>query len=634
MRHTVRRSILRSRPSLPTLLTVFAPLALLAGIPVPGRAQDAPSEPLRLEQYLDMEGVDAPRLSPDGSRIVYVRNWIDPMEDSRESALWIVDTDGSGHRHLGPGNRPRWSPSGDRLAFLACGTAGGDPSAPATCPEGATRQLWVRAMEGPGEGNRTQVTRLTEAVTSFSWAPSGDRLALVRFVEEPDDWTVELPGKPPGASWTPDPYTTDEVWWRRDRRGLMKKGYPHIFVVPDEGGTPRQVTPDGLRGHDDIWGTDDPRWSPDGRRIYYDASPREEPDLHWATGGYGHLETEIYSVDVETLEVRRLTNRVGTDQNPRPSPDGRWVAYTGVDSTFRSYVTDELYVIRPDGTERRHLTPDFGRSPGRLLWAPDGRGVYFTAGSEGSEDLYLATLEGEVRRVSSGGPHVLETHDVGRDGRAVAIRSTPERPGDVVVFQASGAGDGFRRVTRVNDDVLGRVRLGEVEEIRYRAADGTPVQGWVVKPPGFQEDRRYPTILSIHGGPHAMYDVGFRFSFQHWAAQGFLVVYVNPRGSTGDGAEFGNAIDKAYPGDDLLDLLAGVDHVVERGWADPENLFVTGCSGGGTLTAWAIVNTDRFRAAVARCPIVNWISFQGTVDGPYWYNWFPQRFWEDPSGHL
>lgn len=613
------------------LASLGAAVCLAVAAP-PAAAQEAPPRHLALEDYLEMEGVGDPRISPDGARVVYARSWIDVMNDSRESALWIVDADGSDNRRLVNGSRARWSPSGERLAFLGCGLPSGDPSALEECPDGSKRQVWVRVMEGEGAGTLTQVTRMTESASALAWSPDGARIALTAFEERPDDWSVQLPGKPEGATWTADPFTTDEVWWRRDRRGLLREGQDHIWVVPAEGGTPRKVTPE-LKGHDDIWGTDDPEWSPDGRTIYFDAIPHEDPDRHWSTGGYGHLDTEIFAVDVGTREARQLTDRTGTDAGPRASPDGRWIAYTGVDSTFNSYVTDDLYVMRPDGSGRRVLTGDVDISPGRLIWAPDSRAVYFTADAEGARDLYVATLDGEVSRVT-GGVHTLATTSFASDGTAVGVLSTPTLPEDVVLFRPHEAPSELRRLTRVNDDVLSDVRLGETEELWFDSEGGFRVQGWVVKPPDFREGRAYPLILSIHGGPHSMYAPDFSFSFQHWAAEGYLVLFVNPRGSTGYGSDFGNAIDKAYPGDDFHDLMAGVDEVVARGWADRENLFIQGCSGGGTLTAWVIGHTRRFRAAAARCPIVNWISFQGTVDGPYWYNWFESLPWEDPSGHL
>jgi dipeptidyl aminopeptidase/acylaminoacyl peptidase len=229
---------------------------------------------------------------------------------------------------------------------------------------------------------------------------------------------------------------------------------------------------------------------------------------------------------------------------------------------------------------------------------------------------------------------MLGLSSVARGETAVGIRSAPHDPPDVVAYSLSG-GDAPRRLTRVNDDVLENKRLGEVEEIVYTSSGNTEVQGWVVKPPDFDPDERYPLILHIHGGPHGMYNVGFNYAFQNFAANGYLVLYTNPRGSTGYGTEFGNAIDNGYPSVDYDDLMAGVDAVTRRGWVDENRMYVTGCSGGGVLSSWVIGHTDRFAGAGVRCPVINWMSFAGTADitvwGYYRYEGFP---WTNPDKYL
>lgn len=585
---------------------------------------------LTLDRYLELEGVGSPRISPNGARVVYEREWIDPVSDSRKSAIWIVNTDGSGNRYLTEGSTPRWSPQGDRLAFLACGRPGGDRDALTGCGDGTHRQLYVRVMEGDGAGTITQVTRLTEHVSAPSWSPAGDRIAFSMFVPARQSWTISLPGRPAGARWTPDPLIVDDLWYRRDRRGFLREGHEHIFVVRATGGTPRRITPQ-MYDHEDLYTREDPEWSPDGSLIYFDGLPNPDADYRWTTGGYGGMETEIFAVEVETGAVRQLTHRVGTDRSPKVSPDGRLVAYVGMDSVPQTYVVPELYLMNADGSNPRPLTTGFDRAPDDPIWARDGSGIYFTAEADGTRDVYVASVRGGVRRVTEGS-HSLTATDLAPSGVAVGVLATPQIPEDIVTFSV---GDGrVDRITHVNDDLLADMRLGAVEEIWLESLDGFRIQGWIVKPPDFDASRTYPLVLSIHGGPHSMYDVGFDYSFQHFASRGYVVLYTNPRGSSGYGEAFGNAIDKDYPGKDFHDLMRGVDEVLRRGYVDPDNLFVTGCSGGGILTAWTVGHTNRFAAAVARCPITNWASFVGTVDGPYWYNQFDQLPWEDPSEHL
>jgi dipeptidyl aminopeptidase/acylaminoacyl peptidase len=182
--------------------------------------------------------------------------------------------------------------------------------------------------------------------------------------------------------------------------------------------------------------------------------------------------------------------------------------------------------------------------------------------------------------------------------------------------------------------VLAGKKLGETEEVWYTSVDGLRIQGWIVKPPDFSPTRKYPLMLEIHGGPHAMYNVGFNFARQNHVAQGYVLLYTKTRGSTGYGSKFGNEIMNAYPSKDFDDLMTGVDTLIGRGYIDTNKMYVFGCSGGGVLTAWIVGHTDRFAAASSNCPVINWLSFVGTTDGPGWYRNFAKPFWEDPTEHL
>lgn len=597
-------------------------IAALLVAPSPGAAsaQDAPPTAdvrLTLDRYMDMEGVSDPRISPDGTQIVYGRGWIDPMTDSRKSSLWIMDADGSRNRYLIDGSSPRWSPSADRIAFLACGTPGGERSALLECPEGSKRQIYVRYMDA--EGAVTQVTRLTESASDIAWSPDGRWIAFNMLVPKEEKWDVKLPGKPKGAQWTADPIVIERLDYRRDRRGYAPQGRQHIFVVPAGGGTPRQVT------HGDF-DHGSPEWTPDGRTILFDGLRLEDADWIWR-------ESEIYAADVESREIRQLTDRRGPDRSPVLSPDGRLVAYVGFDSVRNAYITSKVYVMNADGSSPRLLTGgEFDRDPRGLRWSPRGDGIYFVAQDRGSQNLHFVSLDGRVRQVTEG-EQILGVSDIDRNGTAVGVLSSRHLPEDVVAFDLRSPRR-LRQLTRVNEDVLAGVELGEVEEIWYTSVDGLRIQGWIIKPPGFDPSRKYPLILHIHGGPHAMYGVGFSYSFQNFAAEDYVVLYTNPRGSSGYGTEFGNAIMNAYPGKDYDDMMAGVDSLIARGYVDPANMFVTGCSGGGVLSSWVIGKTDRFAGAGVRCPVTNWLSFVGTTDGPWWYRNFEKLPWDDPAEHL
>lgn len=575
------------------LLLIAAPVAF---------AQER-SGVLTLDHYLEWESVSDPQISPDGRQIVYTRRFIDPVNDRWNSSIWIMNADGTRQRHLVDGSSPRWSPDGTRIAFVRSGQ-----------PRGA--QIFVRWMDD--EGAVSQVTRLDRSPSGITWSPDGKSIAFSMLVPKRSTWRIDLPARPEGARWTEAPRIIESLHYRRDRVGFTEEGHNHIFVVSADGGAARQVTSGD-------WNHGSPEWTPDGREILFSSLRVPEAEYQWR-------ESEVYAVDVQSGAIRQLTTRHGPDGNPKVSPDGKLVAYTGYDWTDDTYIESKLYVMGIDGSNPREIAVNLDRSPSGLQWAADGRGVYFTVNSEGARNLYYAPLNGDARPVTTG-QHLLSVSSVSSNGRAAAVLSSPHEPGDIVTFELRRPND-LRKLTAVNAAILENITLGEVEEIWYTSVDDFRIQGWIVKPPFFDPNRKYPLMLVIHGGPHAMYNVGFNFGWQEHAANGYVVLYTNPRGSSGYGSAFGNAIKRAYPGKDYDDLMAGVDLVVDRGYIDEENMFVYGCSGGGVLTAWVVAHTDRFAAASANCPVTNWLSFVGTTDGSSWYYNFDKLPWEDPSEHL
>jgi len=292
-------------------------------------------------------------------------------------------------------------------------------------------------------------------------------------------------------------------------------------------------------------------------------------------------------------------------------------------------------VMNRDGSDSRILTGDFDRSVGSPRWATDGSGVYVQYDDEGNTKIGLVSLDGSLRAVAhdlggTGSAYSGGSYSVATNGTLAFTYSRPDVPADIAVGRAGA--DDIRLVTSVNADILAARDIGDVEEIWYPSShDGRQIQGWIIKPPGFDPSRRYPLILEIHGGPFANYGDRFDYEKQMMAARGYVVLYTNPRGSTSYGAEFGNLIHHAYPGDDFYDLDSGVDAVIERGYVDPDRVFVTGGSGGGVLTSWMIGRTDRFRSAVTVYPVINWYSFVLTADIGNWTSkyWFPGLPWDN-----
>ncbi len=594
---------------------VFIVAAALTGRPA--RAQETASDSLlTVNHYLDWEQVADPQIAPDGQQIVYTRRWVNRLEDKWESALWLMNADGSHARFLVKGASARWSPDGTRLTFLADGEPSGT-------------QVFVRWMDATGA--TTQVTRVTNTPSELHWSPDGKSIAFAMLVPEKHDWQISMPAAPPNAKWTPAPRMVDRMHYRQDRRGFMDFGYFHLFVVPAEGGTPRQLTSglwnvgsrfDGLEsgvGYD---------WTPDGKTIVFEG-------LKDPAGDYNYRNSHIYAVDVASGAIRQITQRPGTWTDPVVSPDGRTIAFTGADSSRMSYRAADLYVMGLDGAGIRKLSGTLDRDPGDVTWAPDGSGLYFTAGDRGTSNVWYAPASGAAApRKITDGVHMLSLSSLARSFAAAGVRSTFTDPPDVVRYDLKRPG-APQRLTAVNEDVLGGVRLAKEEEIWYPSSGGARVQAWIVKPPAFDPAKKYPLILEIHGGPHGMYNVGFSYMFQNFAANGYVVLYVNPRGSTGYGTAFGNAIERAYPSVDYDDLMAGVDTVLGRGYVDAKRMYVSGCSGGGVLSSWVIGHTTRFAAAAVRCPVIDWIAMAGQTDIPlFTYNFFDAPFWEKPDQWL
>ena len=594
-------------------------VSFVIGLPAAALSQETPVDTLlTVDKYFDYETVLDPQPSPDGSQIVYTRRWANKLADRWETALWIVNADGTRNRFLTKGSLARWSPDGTRLAYVADGE-----------PKGT--QIFVRWMDA--QGATSQITRTSEAPADVRWSPDGKWIGFSMTVAKESPWKIDMPKEPKDAKWTGAPRIVQSLHFRQDRRGFLEPGYRHLFVVPADGGTPRQITKgdwsigarfDGLEG---AVGWD---WSPDGRTIVADGLADSTWDLNYRM-------SHINAIDVASGTMRRLNKQNGDWSLPVISPDGRRIAFRGDTGLTQSYQASELYVMNIDGSDARKLSGDVERDVTRIEWATDGSGVYFTVDEHGNAHLYFAPLSGRPRRLTSG-DEMLTGFALSRSGVAAAVRASYQSPPDVVRLTLPRDSRGsatLTPLTRVNEDLLARVKLGAVERIRYASSGGTQVDGWIVKPPAFDSTQRYPLLMEIHGGPHSMYTTAFNYSFQNFAANGYVVLYTNPRGSSGYGHAFGNAIRQAYPSVDYDDLMAGVDAVIARGFIDTTRMYVGGCSGGGVLSSWVIGHTNRFAAAAVRCPVINWMSFYGQTDVPlFTSNFFASPFWEKPEAWL
>ena len=587
-------------------------IVLVLGTAVSAQDKLTAAKGLDRDTFMDMEAVSGTNISPDGKQIVFAREWIDQMKDQSRTNLWVVDVDSGRVRELTRGSwrdsAPVWAPDSKRIAFLS--------------DRDGTNQVHVLYVD---TGEVAQLTHLQRAANGLKWSPDGKQLAFTQAIPDEDPVVkIELPKRPRGAEWAKGPTVVDRISWARDGTGPIEKGFTHVFTVDAVvGGTPRQIT-DGKFNHND------PEWSGDGSKIY--VTGIRKPDAE-----YLNNDSEIYAIDLKTLAATPLTDRKGPDTNPTVSPDGKWIAYTGFDDkNFTSHLAN-LYLMDNSGGGKRLLAGNLNNSPGEMTWASDNSGVYFTVAEKGSTTLYFVSAKGDVRAVTQG-THMLSGVSIAANGQAAAVRTTPLEPGYVTTFNVRGNGAvaaaAMKKLVDVNEDVLAGRALGAVEEIWYPSKDGLKIQGWIVKPANFQAGRKYPLVLMIHGGPWSLYDVGFSWSNQNFAANGYAVLYTNPRGSTGYGQDFVNGIQFSYPGKDYDDLMAGVDAAIGKGFVDERNMFVCGGSGGGLLTAWIVGQTNRFAAAVAMRPVIDWVSFVGVTDSGGWYRQFEKFPWEDPADHL
>ena len=446
---------------------------VLACLPLTLVAAQQPTESrsnrLTIETYLEMETVSEPQISPDGTQIIYTRGWIDKVNDRRESALWIMNADGSRNRFLVKGSGARWSPTGDRIAYTATGE-----------PKGS--QIFVRWMDA--EGATSQITRVDQSPSDVAWSPDGLQLSFTMLLEERNNWPIKLPKAPTGAKWTEAPRIVERLNYRRDRTGFTDSGFRHIFIVPAIGGTPRQLT----SGNHDHTGNE---WTPDGRTILFSGLRNDRDEYQWR-------ESEIYSVDVATSTIKALTTRKGPDANPTVSPDGKRVAYTGYDWSRDTWTDSKIYVMNIDGSGSRLVSGTWDRSPSGMRWAADGSGLYFTAQNEGSQNLHFLPVGGGAVKPVTTGTHMLSVSDISSKGIAVGTLTSFHKAGDVVSFdvKAASASPALKQLTAVNDDVLTGKKLGDVHEIWYPSVDGFKIQGWYVTPPDFDPSRKVPAAAA------------------------------------------------------------------------------------------------------------------------------------------
>jgi dipeptidyl aminopeptidase/acylaminoacyl peptidase len=630
---------MRTKTHLLLIVTVAVSLAAQDTTPTAGTHKRNLSE----KDLFDFVWIANPQVSPDGARVAFTRVNVDTKRTGYETSIWIAPTNGKDVPvRMTNGThdaQPRWSPDGKCLVFVR----GGDKDESGKPKPG---QLALLSLTG---GEARTITDLPKGASSPVWSPDGKRIAFTSSTTDADiqKRQKEKAAKPPDAK-TPDSEHESDVhvisravYRSNDEGYLDPKRHSHIWVIDVAKGSDEPQKPVHLTTGNFDEGQF--AWTQDGSRIYFLTRRIEEPY-------YELPSTDIYSVPSTGGEPEKLTTVPMGIGDLALSPDGHRLAFHGsVTQPVRSYSQPDLWVmeISPDA-KPHNLTANYdfdmgssvfgdnapprgGRSR-RLYWSSDGHSLFDIVEKQGRTPIVRVDAEnGAVTEFTHGDEAVLD-FSMSPDATAtVALISTPVMIGDLF----SVASDGSQtRITDSNGKLWAQLNLTEPEEITYTSFDGKKIQGWIQKPPDFNPQNKYPLILNIHGGPHAAYGWVFAHEFQWMAAKGYVVLYVNPRGSTSYGQEFGNIIQYHYPGDDYRDLMAGVDELLKRGYIDKKKLGVTGGSGGGVLTDWTITQTDRFAAAVSQRDISNWASWWYTADFTLFQaNWFKGSPFEDPQDY-
>lgn len=577
-----------------------------------------------------------PQMSPDGSQVAFVRVNINEDKDRYETQIFVVPTDGKGSPRVLTAGRsdrfPRWSPNGREIAFIRTPEPVDGKSKPS--------QIYLISMDG---GEARPLTDAPKGASNPVWSPDGRTIA---FISTPD--TARKSDSTNKSTDTAKKRVSDVRVITRAQYRWNGGGYTdvtahsHIWTVPASIGTagaPPAVKQITFGQFDE----DEPVWSPDGSRLYFTSNRRPEP--YYETAG-----NEVYSIPANGGTLTKAVSIDGGIAAIAISPDGKRLAFTANENAkpVRFYDQADLYIVDlTPGATPRNLSagydfdvegglsgdqhPPRAGAGGGIIWSRDGSSLIVVTTENGSANLKRFSVTDAKASAVTAGKQDVVSYTASSDGTKIAaLVSSPVNVGDLFFFNTSAAPAAPRQLTALNQGLFASLDLSAPEEINYKSFDGRSIQGWILKPPQFSASKKYPLIVEIHGGPNAAYGNTFTHEFSWMAAKGYVVLYVNPRGSTSYGQDFGNIIQHNYPGDDYKDIMAGVDEVLKRGYIDSTRMGVTGGSGGGVLTNWIVGHTNRFAAAVSQRSIADWSGFWYSADftlfNPTWFSGAP---WEN-----
>ncbi len=567
---------------------------------------------ITIEDLYHIKFVSRPRISPDGKHVALVVTTIDEGKHEYHSSIWVAAVDGGEARRFtsGPANAhsPSWSPDGQTLAFVS--EREGEVTGKEQKKRGKGKpQIWLLPMNG---GEASQLTFMEHGASSPIWSPDGKHILFNAAVGPADEETEE--GKK-----LPKVRVIDRLWYRLDGVGFIYERRSHLFLLHVNGGTPEQLT-------DGDWDDGDAAWSPDGKTIAFASNHAED---RWSIPG-----SDIYTLTVhngKAGELRCLTDGTMGCSSPSWSPDGKTIAFLAA-AKFRSAGHTYLYTIASDAERAKatNLTADFAGTcmdwtnsdigDEHLMpapsWSHDGKTLYVLASLHGASRVFAIPTSGagaEPATLTPGDIHVRDYSIDAASERLALLIGDPTHPQEIFVRSTSPSSE-LRRMTNFNDALFNELLLVKPEYMPFKGADGWDIDGWILKPQNFDPSKKYPLIVEIHGGPQTQYGYGFFHEMQMLVAEGYVVLYTNPRGSCGYGYEFALAVRGAWGEKDSLDIMNGVDTLLQRGYIDETRMGVTGGSYGGFMTNWLIGHTDRFKVAITDRCVTNLASMFGSGD--------------------
>ncbi len=581
---------------------------------------------ITIDDLFRIKLLGSPQIAPDGSQIVFVYKWIDTEKNKYFSNLWRFRI-GEEAQPFTYGewsdSQPRWSPDSKYIAFVS------NRQKPKS-------QIYVIPADG---GEARPITNLEEgSISEFAWSPDGSKIAFI-YRETAPEWREQGRKERQEKGFSNPPRIIRRAYWRLDGDGAFVDQRYHLYVVNVKTGETKQLTTDPELSESS------PAWSPCGNYIAFISNRHPDPDNH---PGY----EAIYIIPAEGGELRKVDAPDGPKYAVRWSPDGKYLAYIGNPYPDDSYPrNDHVWRVSVDGGDAVDLIEHLDNTVGvgtltdvrefgggaPLIWSTDSQHLYFLVSERGGVYPYRVRVDGtHLDRLLDGDFEIADmslSHD---EHRLALLKGDATHPHELFLAERTGNTLNLTQITALNQPLLDEVEIVQPEEFEVEADDGVKVHGWLLKPPDFDPARKYPTILMIHGGPHAMYGRVFFHEFQLHAAQGYVIAYTNPRGSVGYGEAFARAIKGDWGNRDFKDLMTVTDYLASLPFVDAERMGVAGGSYGGYMTNWIVGHTNRFKAAITDRSVVNLVSMAGVSDFPmipnrYWQGNFwdePQKLWE------